>query len=313
MTELLVGSRLPDLSQVIVDVVLRYRMKRFAGFPTTDEATRLKRAADRFERANARFPTPPFVDVQPTQIGATPAEWVSIKDQPATGALLYFHGGGFLMGSPRTHRAVTWRLSRATKRRVLAIEYRKAPEHAFPAWIDDGAAAFRWLVEQGHAPGDILVAGDSAGGNMVLSVTQRLRREGSPLPGGLILFSPWADLACQAKSYRANAFSEAMFTAAAVRASGAYLTRGLDPRDPEASPVHADFKGFPPILLFAGSRELFVDDARLIARRATAAGVRAELHVYRHMPHVFPVLAGMLPRAKAAFGTVERFASELRG
>jgi monoterpene epsilon-lactone hydrolase len=309
MTELLVGSRVPDLSQVVVDLVLRYRMKRGGVGPVTAES--LRRAAARFEAANARFPTPDFVQVDPVQVGTIPAEWISIKGKEHNGqVVLYFHGGGFVMGSPRTHRAVTWRLARETGRRVLAIEYRKAPDHAFPAWVDDGAAAFQWLLDQGYAPKDILVAGDSAGGNMALATVYRLRREGRPLPGGLILFSPWGDLGCVAKSYRRNAFSEAMFQSKNVVSTGAFLTRGCDPRDPEASPVHADFDGFPPMLLFASTRELFVDDSRTIVRRAVAAGVRAEVHLYRHMPHVFPVLAGMLPRAKAAFVTIKRFIEE---
>jgi acetyl esterase/lipase len=309
MTELLVGSRVPDLSQVVVDLVLRYRMKRGRVGPVTAEG--LRRLAARFEAANARFPTPEFVQVEPVKVGSIPGEWISIKNRPSNGqVVLYFHGGGFVMGSPRTHRAVTWRLARETGRRVLAIEYRKAPDHAFPAWVDDGAAAFQWLLDQGHAPKDILIAGDSAGGNMALSTAHRLRREGRPLPGGLILFSAWADLGCVARSYRRNAFSEAMFQSKNVISTGAFLTRGCDPRDPEASPVYADFDGFPPMLLFASNRELFVDDSRTIVRRAVASRVRAELHVYRHMPHVFPVLAGILPRAKAAFTTIKRFIDE---
>ncbi len=312
MTELLVGSRVPDVRTILVDLVLRYRMKRGGGGPLTVE--RMKRAAAQFARANERAPVPPFVSIEPVKLGHAPpieAEWVSIRDQPNTaGAVLYFHGGGFVMGSPKTHRPGTWRLARATARPVLAIAYRKEPEHAFPAWVDDGAAAFRWLLDQGHAPKDILLAGDSAGGNLALSVTHRLRREGLPLPGGLVLFSPWADLACRGRSYRSNSLREAMFHSKNVRSTGAYLSRGCDPCDPELSPVHADLAGFPPILLFAGTRELFVDDARAIAQRAAACGVRAELHVYRHMPHVFPLLAGFLPRAKPAYATIARFVAE---
>ena len=176
--------------------------------------------------------------------------------------------------------------------------------------VDDGAAAFRWLIERGYEAKDILFAGDSAGGNLALAVVHRLRSEGQPLPGGMVLFSPWADLACEGKSYSRNVRSDAMFHAKSVRETGAFLTRGGDPKHPEASPVHANLAGFPPMLLFAGTRELFVDDARTIARRAVASGVRADLHVYRHMPHVFPLLAGVLPRAKPAYDTIKRFVEE---
>ncbi|HEY5148038.1 MAG TPA: alpha/beta hydrolase [Polyangiaceae bacterium] len=312
MSERLVGSRVPDLRQVLVDLVLRYRMKRGGGRPLTPEG--MKRNAVRFERANAKVPVPPFVAIESADVGAVSGEWVSMRDQAeqtsSRGVILYFHGGGFVMGSPQTHRVVTWRLARATGRRVLAIAYRKAPDHAFPAWVDDGVAAFQWLVDRGYAAKDILLAGDSAGGNLALAVAHRLRREARPLPGGMILFSPWADLACEAKSYRKNRRSDAMFHAKSVRETGAFLTRGADPKHPEASPVHADLAGFPPMLLFAGTRELFVDDARTIARHATASGVRADLHVYRHMPHVFPLLVGVLPRAKPAYETITRFVQE---
>ncbi len=309
MTEVLVGSRVPDVRTVLVDLVLRYRMKRGGGAPLTPE--RMRRVAAQFARASERTPVPAFVSIEPVTLGPVAAEWVSIRAQPkAPSPILYFHGGGFVMGSPKTHRPGTWRLARATGRPVLAIAYRKEPEHAFPAWVDDGVAAFRWLLDRGHAPKDILLAGDSAGGNLALSVTHRQRREGLPLPGGLILFSPWADLACRGRSYRSNALREAMFHSKNVRSTGAYLSRGCDPCDPELSPVHADLAGFPPILLFAGTRELFVDDARALAQRAAASGVRVELHVYRHMPHVFPLLAGFLPRAKPAYSTIARFVVE---
>jgi acetyl esterase/lipase len=227
--------------------------------------------------------------------------------------VLFFHGGGFVMGSPATHRSGTWRIARATGRRVLAIRYRHAPDHAFPAWIDDGIAAYQGLLDQGVAPSHIVISGDSAGGNMALAVTHRLRSLGKPLPGGLVLFSPWADLACTSASYQRNKHTEAMFRAIDVKATGAFLTSACDPRHPEVSPVHADLKGFPPMLLFAGSGELFVDDARTVLRNALGAGVKAELHVYRHMPHVFPLLAGVLPRAKPAYATITRFVSQLPG
>ena len=312
MTEHLVGSRIPDVRTLVVGAFLRVRMKH-RGRSGVITAEGLRRSAAAFERGVGRAPLPPFVTVEPVASPSVSGEWVSTGAGAEQGVVLFFHGGGFVMGSPATHRSGTWRIARATGRRVLAVRYRYAPDHAFPAWIEDGVAAFRWLLDQGIAPGSILVAGDSAGGNMALAVTHRLRREKLPMPGGLILLSPWGDLACRSPSYQKNAHTEAMFRAADVRATGAYLTKGCDPTDPEISPVHADLKGFPPMLLFAGAGELFVDDVRAIRRNAIAAGAKAELHVYRHMPHVFPLLAGVLPRAKPAYATITRFVSELPG
>jgi epsilon-lactone hydrolase len=308
--EHLIGPALPDLRTVIVDLALRFRMKR-AGRAGNVTPEGLRTAAEKIARAMADGSVPPFVRVEAAQVGSLSGEWISVG-QPTGAPVLYFHGGGFYMCSPRTHRALTWRLARATRRRVCAIDYRKAPDHVFPAWVEDGLSAFVWLLEQGHRGEDILLAGDSAGGNIALAVTHRLRRNGMPLPGGLILFSPWADLGCEGASYVKNKRRDAMFNAKAVRSLGAYLTQGkplADARDPERSPIHADLTGFPRMLIFAGSTEVFLDDARTIARRASAAGVDAELHIYRHMPHVFPLFAGVLPRAKPAFQTITRFAT----
>jgi monoterpene epsilon-lactone hydrolase len=308
--ERVVGPAIPDLRTVIVDLALRFRMKR-AGRSGTITPEGLRSSANRLDRAMAQRGVPPFVRVEPAQVGALRGEWISVGEARRA-PILYFHGGGFCMCSPRTHRALTWRLARATERRVCAVEYRKAPDHVFPAWVDDGFSAFAWLLEQGYRGEEMLFAGDSAGGNIALAVTHRLRRKGMPLPGGLILFSPWTDLGCEGASYVKNERRDAMFNAQAVRSLGAYLTQGKplsDARDPERSPIHADLTGFPKMLIFAGSTEVFLDDARTIARRASAAGVEVELHIYRHMPHVFPLFAGVLPRAKPAFQTIARFAT----
>jgi acetyl esterase/lipase len=211
------------------------------------------------------------------------------------------------MSSPVEHRLFTWRMAKACSGRVLAVDYRKAPDHAFPAWLEDAVAAYRDLLAAGHEARDIVVSGDSAGGNIALGLAHRARREGLPMPGKLVLFSPWADLACEGRSFRSNARRDAMFDPGAVQGLASFLTRECDPHDPEVSPVYADFRGFPEMLIFAGSTEVFLDDARRVARRAREAGVRADLHVYRHMPHVFPMFAGVVPSVKSAFATVERF------
>jgi acetyl esterase/lipase len=310
MTERLVGPRLPGLRTLALDAVLRFRMKGpKPSAPVTDEG--LRRGARRFRKSMARLRHPPFVVVDQTTAGGRPAEWVRTSESdPRRGGgrvVLYFHGGGFFMSSPVEHRVVTWRVARASKSSLLAVDYRKAPDHAFPAWVDDALAAYDDLLALGHAPSDVVVSGDSAGGNIALALTHRLRRLGRPMPGKLLLFSPWADLACEGRSFERNSRRDAMFHGEGVRALGRYLTRACDPRDPEVSPVHGDYRGFPEMLVFAGSTEVFLDDARAVTGRARAAGVKAELQVYRHMPHAFPVFAGILPLAKRAFDQVERF------
>jgi epsilon-lactone hydrolase len=312
MTESLVGPRVPDLRTMVLDALLRMRMKR-NNTPHVVTAEGLRTGARRFKKSMARFRHPPFVAVDQTTIGGRPAEWVRVagsgyRTEPGSGrVVLYFHGGGFFMSSPVEHRAISWRTARACRGPLLAVDYRKAPDHAFPAWLDDATAAYDAVLAFGHTPADIVVSGDSAGGNIALALAHRARRTGRPMPGKLVLFSPWADLACQGKSFRSNSRRDAMFDTRGVRALGQFLTQSCDPYDPEVSPVYGDYKGFPEMLLFAGSTEVFLDDARTVARRAREAGVRAELYVYRHMPHVFPMFAGILPAAKGAFERVEKF------
>jgi monoterpene epsilon-lactone hydrolase len=312
MTEQIVGPRLPDFRTLVLDVTLRMRMKR-KNRSRVVTAEGLRIGARRFRESMARLKQPPFVVIDATSAGGRPAEWVHLRNGAESAkrdtkrVVLYFHGGGFFMSSPVEHRGFTWRMAKACSGRVLAVDYRKAPDHVFPAWLDDAQAAYKELLDTGHRACDIIVSGDSAGGNIALALAHRLRREGLPMPDKLVLFSPWVDLACEGESFRSNARRDAMFDSGAVRALGNYLTRGWDPHDPELSPAYADFKGFPDMLLFAGSTEVFLDDARTVARRAREAGVRAELHVYRHMPHVFPMFAAVVPSVKSAFATVERF------
>jgi acetyl esterase/lipase len=301
-----VGPWLPELRDLLVDASLRMNMKR-ATTEVTDWG--LRRDARRFRERMMRGSSPPFVKIEPSTAAGRPAEWVTASEraQEAKKVVLYLHGGGFFMSSPAEHRPLTWRMARACERRVLAIDYRKAPDHAFPSWLDDAFTAYGELLAQGHSPSDIVVGGDSAGGNIALALVHRLRREKVALPEALVLFSPWADLACGGETFRTKRLRDAMFDAASVRALGRYLTRACDVRDPEVSPIHADFTGYPRMLLFAGSTEVFLDDVRTVFKRARGAGVDAELFVYRHLPHVFPFFSKVIPRAKGAFTEVSRF------
>lgn len=311
MTERIVGPLLPELRAIAVDLGLRFRMKKRSNGVITDDI--LRRDAKAFREGLAKSAdVPPHVSIDETRIGDCGAEWVRVGESDGSKVVLYFHGGGFFMSSPALHRPLTWRIARATSRPVLAVDYRMAPDHAFPAWLDDGIAAYSHLLAQGLRGEDILIAGDSAGGNIALSLTHRIRREKLPMPEGLILLSPWADLLCQGRSHRWNYFRDAMFDARGVRAVGRYLTRNCNPYDPEISPMYGDFRGFPKMLLFAGSTEVFLDDARTVTRRAKAAGVDVALYTYRHMPHVFPIFSGMIPRAKTAFDTITAFAGSNR-
>jgi acetyl esterase/lipase len=285
-------------------------MKRASSLSVSDEG--LRRQAVLFRRSTRGAVTPPFVRVERVRFAGRPAEWVRTEgmEENTAKVVLYLHGGGFFMSSPEEHRPLTWRVARATNRRVLAIDYRKAPDYAFPAWLDDAFAAYEALLAGGTAAHDIVLSGDSAGGNIALALAHRIRTRGVPMPDALVLFSPWADILCEGATYDSNRRRDAMFDGHAVRALGRHLTRHVDGRDPEISPLHSDFRGFPRMLLFAASTEVFLDDARKVARKASGAGVETELYVYRHLPHVFPIFAGVVPRAKGAFEVVRRFVNQ---
>lgn len=229
------------------------------------------------------------------------------RREPPRALVLYFHGGGYLFGSPRTHRQVLIAMSRACDAPVFGPFYRLAPEHPFPAAVEDAEAAYRWLLER--YPGvPVLLAGDSAGAGLALATAIGVRDAGLPAAAGLIGFSPYADLAVSGGSVDENAQRCAMFTPRGVREAAALYLGGADPRHPRASPVYADLSRLPPMLLFASRHEILRDDTLRVAERARAAGVAVELIVRDRLPHVWPIFVSLLPEAREAYESVGRFA-----
>lgn len=220
--------------------------------------------------------------------------------------VLYLHGGAYVWGSIASYAELLSRLAIAARARVLAIEYRLAPEHPCPAAHDDALAAYRWLLEHGVGAGRVVVAGDSAGGNLTLELALRLLREGLPSPRGLALLCPWVDLDREGGSLEAHATTDWM-TADQVRPWIArYYPQG-SPRDPLASPLYADLRGLPPTLVQVGTAELLLDQVRDLGVALAAAGVPHQLTEYADMVHDWHVLAGMFPGCGQAIGEVGRF------
>jgi acetyl esterase/lipase len=230
--------------------------------------------------------------------GAVRGEWI-VPPNAAAGAVLYVHGGGFVSCSPATYRPVTASLARLTRRRVFAVDYRLAPEHRFPAALDDVAAAYRWLLDSGVPASSVAVDGDSAGGGLVLALLQRLRDEGAPLPACAVCVSPWADLAGNGATWTTNAERDAMFHPDNTAEFAAAYLGGASPLDPRASPVYGDFAGLPPLLLQVGSTEILLDDAARAHERALAAGVASRIEVLDDTPHGWHMLDGLVPEATA--------------
>jgi acetyl esterase/lipase len=235
---------------------------------------------------------------------------------PGAGAdapvLLYLHGGGYIACSPETHRSLVGSLVRRTRGRAYVPRYRLAPEHPFPAAIDDARAAYRYLLEEeGVAPSQLIVAGDSAGGGLALATMLAVRDEGLPMPAGIVTFSPWTDLATTGHSLDENSERCAMFAGETIRRAAAFYVGTADPRTPLVSPLYGDFTGFPPMLVHASTDEVLRDDAIRVAERARAAGVTVELRLWRHVPHVWQFFAAVLPEARASLDATRAFIARL--
>lgn len=207
--------------------------------------------------------------------------------------ILYTHGGGFAVGSAASHRKLAGHLAKHLGVTALVLDYRRAPEHPFPAQIEDSTAVYKELLARGVKPTDILTSGDSAGGNLAISTVLKLREEGIALPGAVIAFSPWLDMEHIGKSLETNAGSDALVSKAILQGmSGMFLGEKGSRTDPLANPLKANFQGFPRLYVNAGSAETLLDNAQDLTRIATAAGVSVTLSVVDGMQHVFPFLAG---------------------
>lgn len=241
--------------------------------------------------------------------GLGPAAWIRSPGAARDRVVVYLHGGGFRLGSVASHRALMLRLSEASRCSVLAVRYRLGPEHGFPAPIEDALSAWDWVVARTGDAGRVAVAGDSAGGGLALSTMLSLREAGRPLPAACCLMSPWTDLAATGASFTTRAGRDPIHQRAMILAlAKAYLAAsGADPLEPLASPLHADLAGLPPLLVQVGGRETVLDDSRVLAARARAAGVAVELQVWEEMIHVFQLFADDLPEARDAIAAAGRF------
>jgi epsilon-lactone hydrolase len=219
--------------------------------------------------------------------------------------LLYLHGGGYVSCSPQTHRPITTALARLAHQRVFVLSYRLAPEVPFPAAVDDAARAFTWLMETGVKPQNISIAGDSAGGGLVMATLLRLKTQQQALPACAICLSPWLDLTGEA-SYR-NAESCAMFCTEDVSAFAELYLNGASARLPEASPIFGDLHGLPPLLIQTSTTELLFDEAVHLHEKAKKSGVDSTLHAYPGLPHVWQIFSGLIPEANAALREIAGF------
>ena len=263
--------------------------------------------------AGHSIPLPTGTHVEKVVAGRIPGEWISLPGADSERVLLYLHGGAYALGSCDSHRDMVARLSAASGVRALLIEYRLAPEHIFPAAVEDAVSAYRWLLANGTKPEHIIVAGDSAGGGLTLALLTALRDKGEPLPAGAALLSPWTDVSGASESMITNAELDPWLSGPAFNFVATLYSGNEDVRNPLISPVYADLHGFPPLFIHVGTDEVLLNDSTRLAERARAAGVTVHLHVWDDMWHVFQAFAYQLPEAQQAIDELGAFIHKQSG
>jgi acetyl esterase/lipase len=276
-----------------------------------DSGSTIEQARVAMEDFAARqLPPPADTVIEPIVAGGVPAEWVWRAGTSGEPVTLYLHGGGYLVGSPRTHRELGARLAGAAGGRVLLLDYRLAPEPVCPAALEDAVAAYRWLLDEGVDARQIVMAGDSAGGGLALATLAAARDAGLPLPAAGVCLCPWTDLALTGASLTTRAALDPFLARDGLTQAAALCLGDLDPRDPRASPLYGDLSGLPPLLVQAGGADILHDDATRLAERACAAGVDVTLDVWDEMPHCWQGFAAVLPEGEQAVQQIGVFIRE---
>lgn len=254
-----------------------------------------------------KFPASETVQTEAADADGVAAEWVLAAGITPQRVIMYLHGGGYVIGSPTTHRGLAERLSRVAAARVLVIDYRLAPEHPFPAAVDDATAAYRWLLRNGTPPGTIAIAGDSAGGGLTVATLVALRDAGVPLPAAGVCESPWVDMEGLGESITSRAHRDPMVQKDRLLRFATWYLGDADPRTPLAAPLYADLTGLPPLLIQVGTAETLYDDATRLAEAARAAGVDVTFEPWDEMIHVWHLFAATLPEGQQAIDRIGAF------
>ena len=241
-------------------------------------------------------------------IGHCSALWLAHHHDCDARVILYLHGGGYALGSTRTHLQLAGRLARAARAQVLMVDYRLAPKHPYPAALDDAMSAYQYLLDRRVSPEQIIIAGDSAGGGLAVSTALRIRDQGLPQPAGVLAISPWLDLSCETAAGVPQPALDPLITARRIRYFAQHYIAGEDCRNPGISPYFAQLDGLPPMLIQVGEKELLLEECRSFTTRALAVGVDVELDVWPDMFHVWHLLAAILPEGRKAIRKAGRFA-----
>ena len=261
----------------------------------------------RLDALGARYPVPADVQVRPVDANGVAAEWTTTQDADTNRVIMFLHGGGYVSGSIASHRHMISEAARQAGTSSFAVDYRLAPEHPFPAALDDALAAYRYLLGAGFAPGNIVLAGESAGGGLAVATAVSLRDAGLPLPGCLWCSSPWTDLQMAGGSMTTKAEIDPLIQKPYLQELATAYLNGGDPRAPLASPLYADLCGLPPVLIQVGSAETLLDDSTRLAAVLGAADVSVTLQIWPDMIHAFPLFYQQLAAGRRALAAVGSF------
>ncbi len=276
-----------------------------AARPRSDDIAQRRRDIDARGKANQLAPD---VSVEPVTANGVKAEWTTTPDADRSKAILYLHGGGYVIGSLDSHRHLAAEAGRAARARTLAIDYRLAPEHPFPAAVDDTVAAYRFLLASGVQPGGITIAGDSAGGGLVVAAMLAIRDAGLAQPACGWAISPWVDMEAIGDSMTSKAATDPTVQKAGILDMAQHYLHGADPRAPLAAPIHGDLHGLAPLLIQVGAAETLLDDAIRLAQVAGAADVAVDLQIWPEMIHVWHMYYPDLSAGRRAIAAGGEFA-----
>ena len=271
-----------------------------AARPRAAEVAQMRIDAD--ERSKT-FVLPGDVTVQAVNSNGVKSEWTSTPDADASSVILYLHGGGYVICSLQSHRHLVAEIGRAAGARTLGIDYRLAPEHPFPAALEDSVAAYRFLLDSGTKPNRIALAGDSAGGGLVVAAMLAIREAGLPMPGCGWCISPWVDMQALGASFVDRAETDPTVQKTTIEMMAKWYLGDADPRHPHASPIYADLRGLSPLLIQVGAVETLLDDSIGLARRAGVADVPVELQIWPEMIHVWHIYFPMLEAGRRAIAS----------
>jgi monoterpene epsilon-lactone hydrolase len=274
------------------------------------ETADVEAARKRLSLLGRLIPAAPGTKVEPVEINGLDAEWLIPDGAPPGKAILYLHGGAYVLGGCDSHRHLASHIARESGARALLPEYSLAPEYPFPHAIEDAVGVYRSLLDSGFSPGDLVIAGDSAGGGLTVATLLSLRDQGVPMPAGACLLSPWLDLSASGESMKSREERDPWFTPADIQVVSRHYCAADDCRNPLASPVFADVAGLPPTFIQVGDDEVLLSDATRFAEKLEAAGIPVEIEVWPEMWHVFQAFLMIVPEAREA---VSHIALKIRG